>query len=129
MKEPKDVTILIADDEEDLKKALVFEFSRKGYKMLDASNGVEALNMVRDAKNGKVDIIITDIRMPNGDGIGLLDAVRREDPGLPVLIFMTGFADITPEEAIKRGAYAIFPKPLDRVALNVAVKTIVAELK
>ena len=36
MKEPKDVTILIADDEEDLKKALVFEFSRKGYKMLDA---------------------------------------------------------------------------------------------
>ena len=125
MKEPKDVTILIADDEADLKNALKFEFTRKGYNVLQAGNGAEALNVIR---TNKVDIVISDIRMPNGDGIGLLDAVRKADPGLPVLIFMTGFADITTEEAIRRGAHAIFPKPLDRHGLNAAVKKIVDEM-
>lgn len=118
MREAKDITILIVDDEAALRNAIIFDFKRKGFQVLDAANGKEAFEIV---KKNKVDVVLTDIRMPGGDGIGLLDDIKSLDPNLPVVMFITGYADITLEEAYDKGVDVVFTKPFDRKALMASV--------
>ena len=118
MREPKDVTILIVDDETPLRKALVFDFKRRGFQVLDAGNGKDAFGLVQSRK---IDIVLSDVRMPGGDGVELLDKIKALNPELPVVIFITGFADISIEDAHDKGADAVFAKPFDRKALMAAV--------
>lgn len=117
MRKPEDVTILIVDDEEALRNALVFDFKRKGYQVLDACNGKAAFDIVKERK---IDLILTDVRMPQGDGIELLDNTKAYNPELPVVI-ITGFADISLEDAYNKGVDAVFSKPFDRKELMAAV--------
>jgi len=114
VKDPKDVTILIVDDETALRKALIFDFKRRGFQVLDAGNGKDAFELV---KSGKVDIVLTDVRMPGGDGVELLDRVKERNPTVPVVMFITGFADLALEDAYDKGADAVFAKPFDRKSL------------
>ncbi len=107
---PKDHTLLIVDDEVDLREVLAFSFKRAGFKVLEASNGVEAFEIV---KSQKVDLVVSDIQMPGGNGVELLDNIRTKHHELPVLLFLTGFADITVEDAYNKGAEALFSKPFD----------------
>lgn len=115
---PQDSTILIVDDEPDLRDAIAFEFKRKGFNVVTAESGHEALALL---EKQPVHIILSDVRMPDGDGIELLTKVKERNPFLPVLMFITGFADITLEEAYAKGVDAVFPKPFDRKALFEAV--------
>lgn len=118
MREPKDIHILVVDDEESLRKAIIFDFKRKGFVVTGAENGTQAFEIV---KNNRIDVVLTDVRMPGGDGIELLDKVKALNPELPVVMFITGFADITLDEAYDRGVDAVFAKPFDRKALLAAV--------
>ncbi len=111
MKDLKNTSILIVEDEESLRKAIVFDFKRKGFNVFDAENGTLALDIV---KNNKIDVVLTDVRMPNGDGIELLDKIRDFNVELPIVMFVTGFADISVEDAYNKGVNAIFSKPFDR---------------
>jgi len=123
-REPKDVSILIVDDEAALRKAIVFDFKRKGYNVFEAANGKEAFDVVN--KN-KIDVVLSDIRMPGGDGVELLDNIKAMDPRLPVVMLITGFADLSLEDAYDKGADAIFSKPFDRKALLSAVSNALEE--
>lgn len=116
---PKDCTILVVDDEELLREAVVFDFKRKGYKVLSASCGNEAIEVL---EKNPVDVVVSDVRMPNGSGIDLLGHIKQKNVFLPVVMFVTGFADISLEEAYALGADAVFPKPFDRKALHEAVE-------
>lgn len=107
-------TILIVDDEEDLREAMVFDFKRKGFEVKSASNGVEAFKIV---ETELLDVVLTDARMPNGDGLELINKMRERNHALPPVILVTGFADITAEQAYARGCDGIFAKPFDRKAL------------
>ena len=118
MQDPKNVTLLIVDDDENLRKALIFDFKRNGFNVLDASNGKDAIEIV---KQNKIDVIISDIRMSNGDGIELLDNVKTKNVDVPVVLLITGFADISEENAYDKGADAIFSKPFNRKELLQAV--------
>lgn len=118
MKAFSEITLLIVDDEEPLRKAIEFDFKRKGFNVLGAANGREAFDIVLQHK---VDVVLTDVRMPGGDGIELLDRIRENNTTLPVVMFVTGFADISPEDAYHRGVDAIIAKPFDRKALLNAV--------
>lgn len=111
-------TVLVVDDEELLRNAIVFQFKREGFEVLSASNGKEAFEII---KTQKVDAVVSDIQMPGGNGIDLLKDVKNFDAEIPVLVFITAFADITEAEAYDLGANAIFSKPFDRKQL---VKTI-----
>jgi CheY-like chemotaxis protein len=111
-------TVLVVDDEELLRNALVFDFKRKGFTVLAAENGVKAFELVR---THKVDLVISDMKMPGGDGLTLLENIRVYDPKIPVLIFITGYADLPAEEAIAKGAYGMLSKPFERQALFLAV--------
>ncbi len=119
MREPKDVKILVVDDEPGLRKAVVFDFKRRGYQVQEAENGKEAFEIF---KASHFDIVLTDVRMPNGDGIELLDRIKELNPNVPVVMFITGFADMTTEDAYHKGVDAIFPKPFDRKSLFAAVE-------
>jgi|JI10StandDraft_1071094.scaffolds.fasta_scaffold313242_3 CheY-like chemotaxis protein len=114
MKESKDMLILVVDDDEDLRNAIASDFSRKGFQTLTAENGNVALSIV---KAKKVDVILSDVRMPGGDGVELLKNVKALNIDMPVMMFITGFADIGKDEAYQMGADAIFEKPFNRKVL------------
>jgi CheY-like chemotaxis protein len=114
----KKYSILIVDDDELLRKTIVFDFKRRGFNILEAGNGTEAIGIV---KSTRIDLVISDIRMPGGDGITLLEEIRAYDPRIPSVILITGFADITERECIEKGATQVVSKPFDRKALLSAV--------
>lgn len=109
---------MIVEDEDLLREATSILFRRKGFKVLEALNGTLALELVL---KHKVDVVLSDVRMPGGDGIQLLDAIRSLHPALPIVILVTGYADIPFEAAYRKGADAVFSKPYDRETLMAAI--------
>jgi CheY-like chemotaxis protein len=103
-------TVLVVDDEEDLREILSLELSDAGYNVLCAVNGTEAFNLV---KSQAIDLVLSDVRMPNGDGIELLKNVKKYNSQRPAILLMSGFSDVTPEEACNFGAEALFNKPIN----------------
>ncbi|EKD41158.1 MAG: response regulator receiver modulated diguanylate cyclase [uncultured bacterium] len=104
----KNLNVLIAEDDADLRQSLQRGFERKGIKTLTASNGVEAMNIV-DQSN--VDAVITDIRMPHGDGMELIGKINRLQ-SRPALICMSGYSDLNATKAYSMGVDAFFNKPV-----------------
>ncbi len=91
---------------------------RQGYAVLEARNGAEALNMWRTHRS-TIDVVVTDLRMPELGGIELVAALRGEQPTLPV-VFMSGYSDQTLDDA--RNAYTAFlekPFTMDTLTSNI----------
>ena len=102
--------ILIAEDEPDLRLFLSESLELSGAKVVSAENGKVALDLLM---NNPVDLIVSDVRMPGGDGISFLEEVRKINPDTPPFFFFSGYADISAQEAVMKGAQAMFHKPLD----------------
>jgi DNA-binding NtrC family response regulator len=100
--------ILVVDDEVDLQEILCDELKLAGADVFSASNGADALNLI--ASEGPFDVILSDIRMPGGNGLDLLQEVMKLRPR-PVVVLVTGYADTTEAEAKKLGAAAVLEKP------------------
>lgn len=118
-KKLKDCCILVVDDEQDFRDVLTFEFQRKGAKVLTAANGRDAFEIV---KNEQVDVIISDICMPNGDGVELLDKTRAWHVEVPVVLLVTGFSELSTEDAFNKGAQALLAKPFKRAVLEETIE-------
>lgn len=103
--------ILVVDDEADIREAIGTFLEIEDLNYVSAKNGREALKMIADNKNIK--FVISDVRMPNGDGIFLIDELRKISPSVPFIILVTGQADISREAAIEKGALDLFIKPPD----------------
>ena len=111
-------TIIVADDEDALRRVIARKLEKEGHTVLQAETGKDALALV-DAH--PVDVVLTDITMPDIDGISLLRQVRERKPDLPVLL-MTGAPHInTAVKAVEYGALEYITKPfeLERVAKSV----------
>jgi DNA-binding NtrC family response regulator len=101
-------TILIAEDEALLRKILAGLLEAEGYRIVTAETGREALDRFAE---GRVDLVITDIRMPELDGIELLDRLKSVDPDVLVIV-MTAFSSVeTAVAALRKGAYDYVVKP------------------
>jgi DNA-binding NtrC family response regulator len=112
-------SLLIVDDEADSRDALAELAQHWGYQVQTASDGAEAL---RRAIEAHPDVILTDLVMPNMDGIWLLRALRGELPECPVVL-LTGRGTIqTAVQAIKEGAYDFIEKPLDVSRLRIVLE-------
>ena len=83
--------ILIAEDEESLRKLVARALTQDGHEVLACADGGEALDTLT-RKNGRFDLLLTDIRMPVMDGIALALAASRDYPELTIVL-MTGYAD------------------------------------
>src|SRR5262245_6955390 len=113
-------TILLVEDEEGLRALNARGLSSRGYTVLEASNGVEAIEAF--ARHGHVDLVVSDVVMPEMDGPTLLKELRQRDPNVKI-IFVSGYA----EEAFSRNLpsqeqYAFLAKPF-------TLKQLVAEVK
>ena len=101
--------ILVVDDEEDIRLSLKGILEDEGCRVVPASNGEEALNLLQ---REEPDIIFLDIWLPGKDGLEILDAVRRDYQELPV-VMISGHGNIeTAVETIKKGAFDFIEKPL-----------------
>jgi DNA-binding NtrC family response regulator len=110
--------LLIVDDETDSRDALAELADRWGYEVQTAGDGTEAL---RRAIEWHPDVILTDLVMPNMDGLWLLRALRAELPDCPVVL-LTGRGTVqTAVQAIKEGAYDFIEKPLEISRLRVVL--------
>ncbi|GIU81177.1 MAG: sigma-54-dependent Fis family transcriptional regulator [Acidobacteria bacterium] len=111
--------LLIVDDEQSYRQLLKLVFEAEGNKVRTAASGAEALKLLQ---NEPVQVIISDVRMPDMDGIELLRAVRELDSNIGI-IMMTAFATVeTAREAFKLGADDFIQKPFDIEELQIIVK-------
>lgn len=101
-------SILIVDDEIDLRNTLVKIYENRGYKAYCAEDMQSALDTIQKEP---IDLVISDIKMPNGTGLDLLEQVKATGKKLK-FILISGFSDVTEEEALKRGALALVKKPV-----------------
>jgi len=109
------VKILIVDDEPDLRDILCSRLQMEGSHVTLAENGESALKVL--ARN-HFDAVISDIRMPGGSGIELLEALQAMQNKdikrtLPAVILISGFSDLAQKDALARGAAALLVKPFD----------------
>ncbi|MFO0615848.1 MAG: sigma-54 dependent transcriptional regulator [Polyangiaceae bacterium] len=114
--------ILIVDDEANARAALSEILREEGYATETAADGFKALGKIADFGP---DLVLTDLKMPGLDGLGLLDRVREILPTSTVVV-MTAFGTIpNAVEAVQRGAYDYLTKPLDFQALaNVVARAV-----
>lgn len=102
--------ILVVEDDDDLRDLLNENLKFYGADVQLARSGREALSV---SEGTIFDLILSGIRMAGGDGVFLLDGVRKRDSKKPPLIFLTAYADITAAQAYARGAQGYLEKPFD----------------
>ena len=118
-------TVLVVDDERNQREILGAILKSEGYVPLLASGGAEALRLLeREA----VDLVITDLVMPGMTGEELIDAVLARNPGMPILLSSAYGTIQTAVDAIKKGAYYYFEKPVDRARLLIIVERAIENL-
>ncbi len=117
-------TVLIAEDEANMRRVLCALLERDGYRTLEASDGAAALDSLA---HESVDAILTDLRMPKMNGLELLEAVRRTHPEIPVIMLTAHGTVGSAVEALKQGAFDYLTKPFDpdeiRQVMEKAVST------
>jgi len=117
------LTILVADDEKNIREGLREALALDGYEVLTAADGQEAMEAVT---RGDVDLLITDLKMPRLSGEELLKGVTSQSPTLPVII-LTGHGTIeSAVQAMHDGAYDFLTKPVNLDRLSLLVKRALA---
>jgi two-component system response regulator AtoC len=107
--------VLIVDDEAPMRRVLEIMLQKMGHETRAASNGREALAL---AQHESFDLILTDLRMPEMDGVALLDALRAQSVEAPVIL-LTAYGTVeSAVEAMKKGAYDYVLRPFDVEAVE-----------
>jgi two-component system cell cycle sensor histidine kinase/response regulator CckA len=118
-------TILLVEDEEGLRSLNARGLRSRGYSVIEASNGIEAMEALEE-KNGAVDLVVSDVVMPEMDGPTLLREMRARNPNLKI-IFVSGYAEDAFEKSLPENEqFAFLPKPFALSALVEKVKQTMA---
>lgn len=115
-------TILIVEDEDPVRMFARRALENKGYNVLDASSGEEGLDVLNET-SAKIDLLITDVVMPNMDGPTLVKTARQSRPDLPV-IFVSGYAEDMFRKNLEAEEFQFLPKPFTLKDLAEKVKSI-----
>jgi len=110
-------TILVVDDEELIRNLVVTFLSRLGHSCFTAIDGVDALNKM---KENRIDVVITDVKMPNMDGIVLTSEISKQYPECPIMVMTAFDEEYSAGTAISVGAREFIKKPfsLDEFAIR-----------
>jgi two-component system cell cycle sensor histidine kinase/response regulator CckA len=118
-------TILLVEDEDGLRTLNARGLMSRGYTVLEAANGVEAMATLEKV-GGSVDLVVSDVVMPEMDGPTLLKEMRKRNPELKI-IFVSGYAeDAFQKHLPEHGQFAFLPKPFTLKQLVAAVKETMA---
>ena len=112
-------SILIVDDEKDVRKNLK-RFLSRNYTIYEASNGKEAIEILRE--NSDIEVILSDIRMPEMDGFEMLEKIRAENNNIIVIFITALFSVESAVDAMRKGAYDYLIKPVDLNKLEITIK-------
>jgi two-component system cell cycle sensor histidine kinase/response regulator CckA len=118
-------TILLVEDEEGLRGLNARGLASRGYTVLEAANGVEALRILEE-RSGEVDLVVSDVVMPEMDGPTLLKEMRKRNPELKI-VFVSGYAEDAFEKNLPEGGqFAFLAKPFTLKNLVAVVKETIA---
>lgn len=109
-KKPK---ILLVDDEVEITELLGDVLRIRGFDVAEANSGSEA---VEKAESADFDVVITDIRMPDMDGLQLMDVLKNRHPKLGFIV-ISGYSVYSEAEILKKGAYCFLHKPVSPVSI------------
>ena len=112
-------SVLVVEDKDSLRAMLEEMLRGEGWNVVGIATGTAAVERLRGGE--RVDVVLTDWRLPGADGLAVLEAARASDPTLPVIV-MTAFGSIeTAVEAMKRGAEEFITKPVDPDLLRLLI--------
>ena len=114
-------TILLVEDEDGLRSLNARGLRSRGYKVIEAANGIEALEAI-EREEGAVDLVVSDVVMPEMDGPTMLTEMRKRNPDLKI-IFVSGYAEDAFEKSLPENQqFNFLPKPFTLSQLVAAVK-------
>jgi two-component system nitrogen regulation response regulator GlnG len=111
-------TILIADDDRSIRTVLTQALGRAGYQVRSSSN---AAGLWRWVEEGEGDLVITDVVMPDENGLDLIPRIKRVRPDLRIIVMSAQSTLMTAVKAAQRGAFEYLPKPFDLTELLAVV--------
>jgi two-component system cell cycle sensor histidine kinase/response regulator CckA len=119
-------TILLVEDEEGLRSLNARGLRSRGYAVHEAGNGIEALEVLEE-NGGAIDLVVSDVVMPEMDGPTMLKAMRAKNPDLKI-IFVSGYAEDAFDKTVlsEDDQFAFLPKPFALAALVAKVKETMA---
>lgn len=118
--------VLVIDDEDIVRTSCSRALTPEGYEVKMARNGFDGLKMIEEEE---FDLVLTDLKMPDMDGIEVLGKIKEEWPGIEVII-ITGYQTVdTAVKAIKLGAFDYIEKPFTPDALVSAVRNAFGQKK
>lgn len=115
--------VLIVDDQDAIRDVLRMRLEQSGHSVCEAANGVEALRALQTIP---FDLIITDILMPEMDGLEAIRRIRREQPQVPIIAISAPSNQLYLESAAGLGANRVFTKPFELAAVALAVDELLA---
>jgi two-component system NtrC family response regulator len=117
MKDPK--TVLVIDDDDSLRRVMEYNLQEEGYQVITAVDGTSGLQAFQASA---IDLVLTDVRMPEMEGLELLARLKAIQPDLPVIV-LTAYGTIdSAVEAMKLGAFDYLTKPFNREQLKAVVR-------
>lgn len=117
--------VLIIDDTEEVLSAICKYFKQKNYEVISASNGLDGLKMLETEKE-KLDIVITDLVLPNISGVAVISIVKKKFPDMPV-IAITGWGEHPEALAKEANADLVMEKPFKLPELEKAARTLLTD--
>jgi DNA-binding NtrC family response regulator len=124
MKKPDQMNILLVDDENTLREIVAMQIEEEGYRVAQAASGNDAFEII---KSTDIDLVISDMRMPNGSGEDLLKMINTLDKK-PIFIMITGFSELSKKEIMGLGAKDMLAKPIDFELLGAHIKEVLNSL-
>lgn len=108
-------SVLIVDDEALIRRILSKTLKREGYSVTEAVDGLDALEKMKDVR---FDFVISDIKMPNMDGLKLLKEIRSQYPDTYVLLITGNKAEYKADDVMAAGAHYFITKPFHNVDIS-----------
>lgn len=117
MSEPK--RVLIVDDDDETRSQLALLVELLGYETLQAGGETEALKQV---ESDKADVMITDLRLPDGDGTKLIQKLHETQPDFPVIVLTAYPSDESIAESVREKVFSYLTKPVQGEQLRVVLQ-------
>jgi len=112
-------TVLLIDDDDSLRRVVEYQLHEEGHKVITAADGTAGLQTFQGQR---IDLVLTDIRMPEMDGLALLTRLKAMQPDLPVIVLTAHGTIDSAVDAMKLGASDYLTKPFSREQLKTAVR-------
>lgn len=117
-------TVLVVDDESFIRQILARIVSREGYQVHQASDGREALKLLAETP---CQIVISDIKMPNMDGIELLSEIKANFPPVGIILITAYAGEYAARDALSAGADAFITKPFKNVEIAATLRDVLVK--